>query len=55
MPEFSDMQIRMLALDHAIKISNEGEDANEVILNAKAFESYIRAANKAVDESHEAH
>lgn len=55
MPEFSPMQIRMLALDHAIKIAEPGSDSNVVILHAKAFEAYIHAANKPVDESGEPH
>ena len=46
MPEFSPMQIRMLALDHAIKMSAPGERPEYVINAAREYEEYILSANK---------
>ena len=46
MPEFSDLQIRMLALDHAVKCYPHGSDADAIILEAKKFEAYLRESQE---------
>ena len=42
MPEFTETQVKMLALDHAIKIAAPGAQASDIIEAAREFEQYIR-------------
>lgn len=42
MPELNDAQLRLLAMDHAIKLTNGMASAEEVVRMAQTIEAYLR-------------